>query len=158
MDLEAQLQALIDEAPQDGNMPEAVANAVVPVLRAIAEQLQHREYYVLQTTDWRWMLTALRDPEQPEREKQAIYAFATHQDAARFQGSADPQAMAAPVPVTHVLFQLFAMEAADSVVVLDAPGNLSDGIEVPRRQLQALIEQQLEQARGSQEPAPSDWA
>ena len=139
-------------------MPEGVANAVVPVLRAIAEQLQQREYYILQTIDGRWMLTALRDPERPEREKQAIYAFATHQDAARFQGSADPQAMAAPVPVAHVLFQLFAMEAADSVVVLDAPGSLSDGIELPRRQLQALIEQQLEQDQGSQESAPSDWA
>ena len=158
MDLEAQLQALIEGAPQDEGMPAVMANAIVPVLRAIAEQLQQREYYILQTVDERWMLTALRDPEQSDRDRQAIYAFATHQDAARFQGSADPQAMAAPVPVAHVLFQLFAMEEADSAIFLDAPENLSDGIELPRSQLQALVEQQLEQYRGSQSASPTDWA
>ncbi|NJO18940.1 MAG: hypothetical protein HC838_01155, partial [Spirulinaceae cyanobacterium RM2_2_10] len=51
MNLNEQLQRLIDDAPEDGSMPILIEHAVVPVLRLLAQRLQHLEYYVLQSLD-----------------------------------------------------------------------------------------------------------
>ncbi|HEY9597889.1 MAG TPA: hypothetical protein V6D33_09480 [Cyanophyceae cyanobacterium] len=155
MDLEQQIQSLIDNAPQDGTTPKLV-EAIAPVLKLFASQLRHLDYYVLQTLDQGWVLTTLSNRAQPEVEKNVIYAFPTLKDAADFQSSYDPQIIAVSVPVTHVLFQMLAMDTLNSAVFFDTPGNLAAGTEVRRDDLQHLIQTQLRQTQSAPRSYPSN--
>jgi non-ribosomal peptide synthetase component E (peptide arylation enzyme) len=145
MELEQQLQILIDEASQYGVPSLVMRLAVTPVLALFAEQLQHLEYFVVQNLAQDWILTTITNSNQPQQEKQVIYAFATAKDAANFQGSADPNAIAVPLPVTHILFQLFSLKQVDSLIFFDIPGNWQTGKEVNRAYLQTMIKEQLQQ-------------
>jgi hypothetical protein len=155
MDLEQQIQVLVDNAPQDGTMPKAI-EAIAPVLTLVASQLQHSDYYILQTLDQGWVLTTLSNRAQPEIEKNVIYAFPTLKDAADFQSVSDPEILAVTVPVTHILFQMLAIETLTSIVFFDTPGNLTAGIEVRRDNLQQLIQTQLQQIRSVPRSYPSN--
>ncbi|MBW4647390.1 MAG: hypothetical protein KME06_01620 [Kastovskya adunca ATA6-11-RM4] len=154
MDLDQQLQALIENAPSDGRTPEAIA-AIAPVLKLFASQLQHLEYYILQTLDEGWVLTTLSNRAQPDVEKNVLYAFPTLKDAADFQVEPDPQIVALPLPVTHILFQMFAMDIVNSTVFFETPGNLASGTEVNREDLQNLIHSQLQQMRSVPKAQPN---
>lgn len=147
MDLDQQLRALLEEAPQDGSTPEAIA-AIAPLLKQIALQLRHREYYIRQSLDQQWMLTELVQRGQTETTKTVIYAFPSLGDAASgAKGAQDPRLMALPVPVTHILFQILALEGVDSVIFVETPGDPNSGVEVQRTILQALVREQLAQLR-----------
>ncbi|MBE9167843.1 hypothetical protein IQ238_10030 [Pleurocapsales cyanobacterium LEGE 06147] len=145
MELEQQLKILIDDASNYGVSPLVMQRAITPVLALLAQQLDHVEYYVLQNLEEDWILTTIRNQAQPEREKKVIYAFATLQDAATFQGSADPNILAVSLPVTHILFKLFPLQQVDSIIFLKTPGNLQSGTEIERAKLQLLIQQQIQQ-------------
>jgi hypothetical protein len=155
MDLEQQIQVLVDNAPKDGTTPKAI-EAIAPVLTLLASQLQHSDYYILQTLDQGWVLTTLSNRAQPEIEKNVIYAFPTLKDAADFQSVSDPEILAARVPVTHILFQMLAIETVTSIVFFDTPGNLTAGIEVRRDNLQQLIQTQLQQIRSVPRSYPNN--
>ena len=155
MDLDQQLQVLIDNAPKDGTTPKLV-ETIVPVLKLVASQLRHLEYYILQTLDEGWVITTLSNRAQPEIEKNVIYAFPTLKDAADFQSSPDPQILAAAVPVTHILFQMLALDAVTSTVFFDTPGNLAAGTEVRRDDLQTLIQTQLQRSQSVPRSYPSN--
>ncbi|NEO26254.1 MAG: hypothetical protein F6K03_04995 [Kamptonema sp. SIO4C4] len=143
MNLDQQLQQLIERSPDDGVTPTVVEKAVAPVLRAFADQMQQLDYYVIQTLEKGWVLTTLSNRNQPGVEKKVIYAFASLKDANAFQETPDPNLIAVSLPVTHILFQLFALSQVDSIVFMDTPGNLSQGKEVKRPDLQQLVQIQL---------------
>lgn len=154
MDLQAQIQLLIDNAPQDGVIPQLVT-AIAPVLRAIAVELRHSQYYILQNMEQSWVLSTYCDRTNPQLEKRVIYAFPTIQDVPlRSSAGLDPQLVAALIPVTHILFQLVAMEPVDSIVFFETPRTNTDSIEVRRADLQHLIQQQLQQNRQKREIPP----
>lgn len=155
MDLDQQIQVLIDNAPQDGTTPKAIA-AIAPVLKLLAGQLRHLEYHILQTPDEAWVMTTLSNRAQPDLEKNVIYAFSTLKDAADFQAVSDPQILALPVPVTHILFQLLALETVTSIVFFDTPNNLVTGTEVRRDDLQKLIQTQLQHSQFVPRSYPSN--
>ncbi|MEW6493822.1 MAG: hypothetical protein AB1589_15130 [Cyanobacteriota bacterium] len=155
MDLEQQIQLLIDSAPQDGTTPKLV-EAIAPVLKHLANQLRHLEYHILQTLDEGWVVTTLSNRTQPEVEKNVIYAFSTLKDAADFQSVSDPQLLALPIPVTHILFQMLALETVTSTVFFDTPGNLTAGIEVRRDDLQNLMYTQLQNSKFAPRSYPSN--
>ncbi len=161
MDIDQQIQTLIDQAPQDGTTPAAV-QTIAPALKLVAEQLKHREYYILQTLEQNWVMTTLSHRTQPEQEKKVIYAFPTVKDAAAAPSGGqssvgkDPNVMAFPLPVTHILFQMVAIPAIDSIVFFETPGNLAGGTEVMRQDLQQLIQLQLQRQQPS--PLPPDIA
>lgn len=155
MDLEQQIQALIDNAPKDGTTPKVV-EAIAPVLTLLASQLQHLEYYILQTLEEGWVVTTLSNRAQPEVEKNVIYAFSTLKDAADFQSVWDPQILALPIPVTHILFQMLALDTVTSIVFFDTPGNLTTGTEVRREELQNLISTQLQHSHFVPRSYPSN--
>jgi hypothetical protein len=155
MDLERQIQVLVDNAPKDGTTPKAI-EAIAPVLTLVASQLQHLDYYILQTLDQGWVLTTLSNRAQPEIEKNVIYGFPTLKDAADFQSVSDPEVLAVTVPVTHILFQMLAIETVTSIVFFDTPGNLTAGIEVRRDNLQQLIQTQLQQIRSVPRSYPNN--
>lgn len=158
MELEQQITLLIKNAPADGVTSKVMEVAIAPILKAFASQLKHLEYYVLQTIDGGWVLTTLSNRAQQLLEKNVIYAFPTLKDAASFQGTSDPQVIASPIPVTHILFQMFALEKVDSIVFVETPNKLSAGVEVRRADLQKLIQAQLEQFRVKPDNLPPDIA
>jgi hypothetical protein len=150
MDLNQQIQVLIDNAPQDETTPKVV-RAIAPVLKQIAQQLRHSQYYILQTLNSDWVLTVLSNRGNPLLEKRVLYAFPTHEDALAAPSSMpQAQAIALPIPVTHILFQLMAMEAISSIVFFEQPGNRSAATEVRREDLQALIQLHLQQNQSQQ--------
>jgi hypothetical protein len=155
MNLEQQIQVLIDQAPQDGTMPKVI-EAIAPVLTLLANQLRHLEYYILQTLEQGWVMTTLSNRAQPEVEKNVIYAFPTLKDAADFQSVSDPQIIAKSVPVTHILFQMLALDPVNSTVFFDTPGNLTAGTEVRREDLQHLIQMQLQHMQSVPRSYPSN--
>jgi hypothetical protein len=145
MKLDQQLQILIEEASGQGVPSWVMEKAVVPILKAFASQLQHLEYYVLQSRDRDWIITTLSNIEKPEQEKQVIYAFSSSEDAVNSQGNSDLEIAIASIPVTHLLFQLFALDGVDSIIFLETPGNLEKGVEIFRASLQNSIQKQLQQ-------------
>lgn len=155
MDLDKQIQLLIDNAPQDGLTSRVVA-AIAPVLKLLAGQLRHSQYYILQSLDQSWVLTTLSNRTNPDVEKRVVYAFPTLQDTSVVLAAGlDPQVIAVTIPVTHILFQLVALETVDSTVFFETPGDLTTGIEVRREDLQNLIQVQLKQTPSAPIISPS---
>jgi hypothetical protein len=147
VELERQIQALIDDAPQDGTTPTAV-RTIAPALKMIAEQLQHPQYYVIQTLDHGWVMTTLTHRNQPSAEKNVIYAFPTLEDVASSPHPLrDPQMIAIPIPVTHILFHMLAMKTVDSAVFFEIPGNTKSGTEITRKNLKHIIQLSLQKTR-----------
>ena len=154
MDIDQQIETLIKEAPNDGITGQAV-KAIAPALKAVATQLKRPQYYILQTLDQGWVMTTLSQQNQPKVQKNVVHAFPTLQDAAAGPYSVqDPQVMALPVPVTHILFQMLALKTIDSVIFFDSPGNLKQGLEVRRADIQALLQAQLKQTQGAAQTPP----
>ncbi|MEL6928392.1 MAG: hypothetical protein AAFO95_07145 [Cyanobacteria bacterium J06600_6] len=145
MTLEQQLQVIIDDAPDYGIPSAIVAKAIAPSLKSFAEQLQNLEYYILQNLDGDWVLTIITNP-RLQQDKRVIYAFTSVQDAANFQGKANPNLVAAPISSVQLLFRLFSLQQVDSIIFLDRQ-NLSQGIEIERSQLSKSIKQQLEKLK-----------
>ncbi len=156
--LDTQLQELIDDAPQDGVTP-ALIEAIAPILKQLALQLRHPEYYIAQTLAQNWAVTFLDHETQSGLQKQIIYAFPNLKDVSSGPyPMKDPQMIALPIPVIHILFQIVAMETVDSVVFFEVPGNTMVGTEVKREELQALIQAQLTQQFVPVNPIPPDFA
>ena len=102
MTLDDQIADLIQNTPSHLINPDAVA-AIAPTLRAIAVQLKHPQYYILQNLEQSWVMTALTNRTQPNTRKNVVYAYPTLQDAAASQATIkDPQVMALPVPVITI--------------------------------------------------------
>lgn len=144
MNLDKQIQVLIDDAPQDG-VTKQVITAIAPVLKLLAQKLLHSQYYILQNLDQSWILTTLSN-RTTNVEKCVIYAWATLQDipvASTIGLNTD--VIAVPIPVTHLLFQLTALEGVDSIIFFTTPGDLNSGIEMKREDIQNLIQLQLKQ-------------
>jgi hypothetical protein len=153
MDLDKQIRELIEQAPQDGVTPQGVA-AIAPVLKLLASRMRQTDYYVLQTLDRDWVVTTLSNRQQPEVEKNVVYAFATLKDAIKFQRSLSKNIVGSQMPIVHILFQLLAMDTVDSLIAFDLPGNLVSGTEIRRQDLQNLIEIQLQQESRSRNIPP----
>jgi hypothetical protein len=154
MDLEAQIQLLIDNAPRDGITPNLIA-AIAPALRAIAQKLRHSQYYILQNSESNWVLTTLSNRANPGLEKRVIYAFPTIQDVSLISPAGlDPQMLAKITPVTHILFQLVALEPVDSIVFLETPGKTTHTVEIRRTDLEKRMQKELRQLRSPKQIPP----
>lgn len=155
MNLEAQIQLLINNAPHDGITPQLVT-AIAPVLNAIAQKLRYPQYYILQNSDSDWVLTTLSNHANPGLEKRVIYAFPTLQDVTLTSSAGlDPQITATAIPVTHILFQLLALDPVDSIVFFETPGTTTNAVEVPRSDLQKQVQQKLQHNPSSRQVPPN---
>jgi hypothetical protein len=159
MDIDQQLEKLIEEAPAERGMPKVMEYAIAPILKRIAQQLQHQDYYILQNVEEKWQVTTLRHRQDENLKKRVIYAFPSLEDAGTFaQHSDDPQLMALPVPVANILFELLAFDQVDSVIFFDESGNYDNGTEIPRDKLQQLIREQLKKLKEKTEEPPANFA
>lgn len=157
--LDDQIQSLLDGAPQDGQTP-LLIEVITPLLKEIALQLKHTEYYILQNTEGRWMMTSLSHREDQQPDKTVIYAYATLEDAQlNPQVRLDRQVMALPTPVILILFQLLALQPVTSLLFFDTPGNRKDALEIRRNDIQNLVKTQLKLYQHAKaNPIPSDLA
>ncbi len=137
MNLDRQIQSLIDDAPNDGITPQLI-KAIAPGLKQLAANLRHEQYYIVQSLDSDWLVTTITNRQKVE--KRVIYAFPTLQDSFAPNSA---QLIATPIPVTHILFQLVALETVDSIIFLETPGDTIAGYEVKRQDIQKLIRVQI---------------
>ena len=151
MDLDQQIQALIEKAPRDGSTPQ-ILKAIAPALVLIAQQLQHLEYSILQAVDQSWAIVVLSNLKEPGREKRVIYAWTSLKDASQAAAAAGDRLRPVLLPVTHILFQMIALEGLDSIVFFESPGNQEVGTEIPHEQVQNLISVYLQQYRSAPPP------
>ena len=151
MDLDQQIQALIEKAPRDGSTPQ-ILQAIAPALVLIAQQLQHLEYSILQAVDQSWAIVVLSNLKEPGREKKVIYAWTSLKDASQAAAAGSDRLRPVLLPVTHILFQMIALEGLDSIVFFESPGNQEVGTEIPREQVQNLISVYLQQYRSAPPP------
>lgn len=150
-ELDQQIQSLIEEAP-DGVTGQTV-EVLAPVLKTTASGLKRTTYYVLQTLTQGWVMTTLSSRQTPKVKKNVIYGFPTLKDAGADSLSArDPQLMALPTPVTHILFQMLALKSLDSIIFFETPGDRSRYAEIRRQDFQAQIQSQLKASQGYQDP------
>ena len=152
MTLEEQLKNLVDEAPRYGVPDLVMEQIVIPVITLLAQQLAHLQYYILQTSQGDWLLNILSSRQDPNIQKTVIYAFANISDAMAFQGPTETMALAQPMAIADILLQLIALDQVDSIIFLETPGNLTQGSEIPRAQLQSLIEEYLNRLTESDKP------
>ncbi|MFY7931884.1 MAG: hypothetical protein ACOVO7_04450, partial [Microcystis aeruginosa] len=102
MKLKAQLHILSREAVNYGLATVVMEEAVNPVLAAVARQLKHLQYYVIQNSQGDWLLTTLAHRQQPQQEKRVIYAFATEKMSLSAQNTANSPLSTLLIPVTHL--------------------------------------------------------
>ena len=141
MNLDSQIQSLIDDAPNDGVTPNLI-KVIAPGLKQLAASLRHEQYYILQSLDSDWLVTTIKNRQKIE--KRVIYAFPTLQDSfATSSAQHTTQLIALPMPVTHILFQLVALQSVDSIIFLENSGEATDGYEINRRAIQKLIQAQI---------------
>ncbi len=152
MNIDQQLEILVNEAPKYGVPAEIMENAVSPVLKFFASQHQQTDYFVLRTSDRHWLITTLSNRQQPQITKRVIYGFATHHDASTFQNSVKANIDIISLPITHLLFQLFAVTQVDSIILMDTPNNKTQGIEIKRANLEKMLKQQLQQVKLDLDP------
>lgn len=162
MDLDQQIQALIENAPQDGSTPEII-KAIAPGLKLLATELAHQQYFILQTAKQNWVLTTLGNVDNPDVEKRVIYAFSSLDDAYIKSTTAKlADVLAVSVPVTHILFQAIAIPSLDSFIFFDTPGHLEAATEVKGQDVQDTIQVYLQQyqsiRRSKSRPIPPDIA
>ncbi len=144
MDIDQQLQALIEGAPPEADLREAIAT-VSPVIRTIAGQLQHSEYYILQSANRQWLQATIAHKDRPAEPKRVIYAYPSLAAAAADRlAKGNPDIMALPVPTARLLFQLPTIEPVDSLIFLETETR-DQAIEVRRADLKILFQSQLTQ-------------
>jgi len=152
MDFDTQIADLIQGATGSAVTADAI-EAIAPTLKAIANQLKHPQYYILQTLEQGWVMTTLSSRNQPDVKKNIVYAYPSLKEAGAGPVSVkDPQVMALPVPVIHILFQMLAMKPVHSIVFLEGSGQAGQGVEVRRQDIESLIQAQLKQVQGGHLP------
>jgi hypothetical protein len=155
MTIDNQIQLLIDEAP-DPSIAQAI-QAIAPLLRDLAIQLKHLEYYILQNLDQGWVITTLSHRQHPEQTRKVVYAYPSLKMASGAkQALQDPNLMAVPYPVISLLFQLVSLKQIDSFIFLDADSPQQQGTEIKQAMIAQLIQTSLRSVSRTQ--IPSDIA
>ena len=159
MDIDQQLQDLIDGAPPEADLKQAI-QVVAPVIRAIAKQLTHPQYFILQSVGKQWLQATIAHKSSPNQPKRVIYAYPSLATAASDKlAKSNPGLMALPIPVAELLFRLPAIEPVDSLIFLETDTR-DQAIEVRRSEIKALFQGQINQNMRppSQSQIPPDLA
>ncbi|MGB3767861.1 MAG: hypothetical protein WA947_14990 [Phormidesmis sp.] len=146
-----QIQALIEGAPAEANIKQAI-EVVSPVIRTVAQQLQHPEYYILQSVSNQWLQATVAHKDNPDQPKRVIYAYPSLAAAASDRlAKSNPGLMALPIPIARLLFQLPSIEPVDSLIFLETESR-DQAIEVRRVDLKKMFQAHLQQSVKPQVP------
>jgi hypothetical protein len=151
MNLDQQIKTLAKDAPNDPEMRQ-ITETFVPVLRRLAGKFRYLEYYVLQTPDQQWVSFTLNHRTQSHVEKTVIYAFPSPNDVATVLPSLDLSGLSLiPIGIIDLLFQFYALNLGESLVLFDTSENTEKGVEVCRSEFEQLLRQSVD-------PLPPDIA
>ena len=151
MDIDQQIQALIDGAPPEADLKSAI-KTVAPIIKTVAKQLKHSDYYILQSISKQWLQATIAHKDNPTQPKRVIYAYPSLAAAAGDKlAKSNPGLMALPVPVAQLLFQLPSIDPVDSLIFLETESR-DQAIEVRRSDIKTLFQSQLTQNMRSQVP------
>lgn len=145
LDLQQQIDRLIQTGPEYGVPILVMQNGVAPILQELAKDLNHREYFICQNSQENWLITTIQHRTQTELEKKVIYAFADQVDALQMQKVFTEEVSILSIPVADLIFQLFALQPVDSIIFMDAPGDLAQAKEIAKKTLFDLLQTQLQQ-------------
>ncbi len=138
MTIEQQIEALIAQAPPDGQTPRAL-KIIAPALRDTAALLGELAYFIRQSPEGNWESTTLAHRDKPNLTKTVIYAYASGEQA---ELDAAAGLVIVEIPVINLLFQLIALEPVDSLIFFSARPETAPQ-EVQRQALQRQISQLL---------------
>lgn len=145
LNLNQQIAQLVEEGPQYGVPLIVMKQAIAPLLQELAKDLNNLEYFICQNSQQDWLITTIQHRSQPELEKKVIYAFADQVDAIEMQKIFTEKVSIISVPVAELIFQLFALKPVDSIIFMDAPGDLAKGKEIAKKTLFDLFQVKLQQ-------------
>lgn len=144
MNLDQQIEALINDAPNDPEMRQ-ITETFAPVLQQIASKFRYSEYYVLQTPDQAWVSFTLNHRTQSHVEKTVVYAFPSLEAVAQVVEREDLSALSTiKIGIIELLFQFYALNLGESLVLFDTVANTERAIELPRSEFDVLIQQALD--------------
>jgi hypothetical protein len=149
-DLDRQIDELVQGAPQDGVTP-GITKVISSVLKAIAMQLHHSSYYILQSQDGSWLLTTLSNRTSPDVEKNAIYAYcnSTAANLERLK-QGDRHLVCLEIGIIELLFRLVGLKEIDSLILFDKSTDTQRGMEISRVELQGLCDKQMQKLQATQ--------
>lgn len=151
MNLNQQIETLIKDAPNDPEMRQ-ITETIAPVLRRIASKFRYLEYYVLHTSDHGWVSFTLTHRTQSHIEKKVIYAFSSPKDVNDVISETDRAGLSVvSIGIIDLLFQFYALNLGDSLVVFDTPKSTGKAFEILRQEFDAVLRQSLD-------PIPPDIA
>ena len=140
MTLEAQIQSLLDGAPDLESLTSVMA--IAPILQQVAATLPQLEYYICQSRQGEWVITSLRHRQQPNVEIKVIYAFTSVQDIRKVGESNSGGAV--KISIVQLLFNFLSFPEIDRLIFFDNSPNLDRGREISRQDLETAIAKQLQ--------------
>ncbi|WP_019501483.1 hypothetical protein [Pseudanabaena sp. PCC 6802] len=149
-ELDWQIDRLVEDAPQDGVTP-GITKVLSSVLKAIALQLNHSSYYILQSQDGSWLLTTLSNRNSPDIEKNVVYAYcsSTASNLERLK-QGDRDLVSVEIGIIEILFRLVGLKEVDSLILFDKLTDTQRGTEISRAELQTLCEKQMQKLKNAQ--------
>jgi hypothetical protein len=144
MNLEEQIQALLQNAPDDREMRQ-ITEFFAPVLRQLTSNLQYTTYHVLQTPDQDWVCFTLNHRTQSHVEKTVVYAFSSAKDVSLSISAQDRAGLSVvAIGIIELLFQFFTLNLGDSLICFDQPGHPDRAIEISRREFEQALQKNVD--------------
>jgi hypothetical protein len=145
MNLDAQVQSLIDGAPDLESRMSVMA--VGAALKQVAETFPHTHYYISQSTAGDWVVTTLRNSMDLTEEIQVIYAYGQPELVPEVAGE-----IGFKLPIVQLLFELLAIPTIDRALFVHLAGGTQDTRTIGREDLQQLVAQYLQQLQSASLP------
>lgn len=146
--LDRQVTLLVESTPDEETA--SAVRLIASVLKAIAKNLRHTVYFVIQDIDGGWLLTPLSNHDNPEVEKTTIYAYCDRTPANIDRLRLNDQNLeCGEFNVIDMLFRLIGMKQVDSIVFFDRATDTQNGIEIGRADIEELCEKQIKRAQFS---------
>ena len=144
--LDRQVALLVQSTPDEETA--SAVRLIASVLKAIAQNLRHTIYFVIQDIEGGWLLTPLNNHDNPEVEKTTIYAYCdrTPANIDRLRLN-DKNLECGEYNVIDMLFRLIGMKQVDSIVFFDRATETQKGIEIGRSDIEKLCEKQIKRAQ-----------
>jgi hypothetical protein len=143
MNLDAQIQSLVDNAPDAESRVSALA--VSAIIKRVAETFPGTEYYIAQSPEGDWLVTTLQHRQNPQEQIQVIYAYANEELVPK---TADT--IGFKLPIIHLLFEVMAVSQIDRVLFVERSELEETPRSVGREDLERLVAETIQQL-----PSPS---